>query len=731
MPLSELLYRLGKEKFDSSQEKNTTDLSSVPENDFVELVWENGQIQSSRGRKIQNSSGIQSHTNKLRDKEISNGSNTKMGRFGAVESVLDEVPMSVPSVEMGLNQDDDMVPWLNYPIDDSLQQDYCHEFFSELSGVTVNEQAENGFASLDKRTSSNQSVRDSPALSMHNGLSLEQRVASAQDGDATRPRNNNTASQLYSSSSQQSQTSFPYFRSRVSGNNGESMNNSTPRASSDDLVRGPPSGGGNPKSQKQVSGIPTTNSSLMNFSHFSRPVVLAKANFQNTGPRAGSGISSIERMGTKDKGLIPSNSKNAETVHIGAINGSQQNLSSHCRPVMLSSKGHAKPSDSMAAEEPLPVKQPEDMDQEHDSMNDKHHSQFAESATKRLADGEKTSEPIVASSSVCSGNSVERVSDEPTHNLKRKHREAEESEDPSEDVDEESIGGRKGAPARGGTGSKRSRAAEVHNLSERRRRDRINEKMRALQELIPNCNKVDKASMLDEAIEYLKTLQLQVQIMSMGAGLYMPSMMFPSGMHQMHPAHMAQFSPMGVGMGMGMGFGMGMPDMMGGSPGCSMIQVPPMHGAHFPGPPMSGPSALHAMGGSNMPMFGISSQGHPVPYPCPPLMPASGGPHSRTSLGLNAGVVAGPTDKLDSAPGSSSKDSVHYVNSQSIQNGGANGSINQTSGQCQVPNECFEQSTLAQNSVQASEVTESGAPKSAGGNDNVPSGAGGTSDTCQ
>jgi len=40
------------------------------------------------------------------------------------------------------------------------------------------------------------------------------------------------------------------------------------------------------------------------------------------------------------------------------------------------------------------------------------------------------------------------------------------------------------------TAARRSRAAEVHNLSERRRRDRINEKMRALQELIPHCNKV-------------------------------------------------------------------------------------------------------------------------------------------------------------------------------------------------------------------------------------------------
>lgn len=36
--------------------------------------------------------------------------------------------------------------------------------------------------------------------------------------------------------------------------------------------------------------------------------------------------------------------------------------------------------------------------------------------------------------------------------------------------------------------------------------------MKALQNLIPNSNKTDKASMLDEAIEYLKQLQLQVQV---------------------------------------------------------------------------------------------------------------------------------------------------------------------------------------------------------------------------
>ncbi|KAJ7958177.1 Transcription factor SPATULA [Quillaja saponaria] len=80
------------------------------------------------------------------------------------------------------------------------------------------------------------------------------------------------------------------------------------------------------------------------------------------------------------------------------------------------------------------------------------------------------------------------------------------------------------------TSSKRTRAVEVHNLSEKRRRSRINEKLKALQNLIPNSNKTDKASMLDEAIEYLKQLQLQVQMLSMRNGLSLHPMCLPGAL---------------------------------------------------------------------------------------------------------------------------------------------------------------------------------------------------------
>ncbi|KAL1355070.1 hypothetical protein HN51_007115 [Arachis hypogaea] len=75
------------------------------------------------------------------------------------------------------------------------------------------------------------------------------------------------------------------------------------------------------------------------------------------------------------------------------------------------------------------------------------------------------------------------------------------------DIEEESVGVKKACPTRG---VKRSRSAEVHNLSERRRRDRINEKMRALQDLIPNCNKV-RLFILSNLEPYLLLLEPKMQ----------------------------------------------------------------------------------------------------------------------------------------------------------------------------------------------------------------------------
>ncbi|KAJ7540385.1 hypothetical protein O6H91_10G012200 [Diphasiastrum complanatum] len=74
--------------------------------------------------------------------------------------------------------------------------------------------------------------------------------------------------------------------------------------------------------------------------------------------------------------------------------------------------------------------------------------------------------------------------------------------------------------------ARRGQATDPHSIAERLRRERIAERMKALQELVPNANKTDKASMLDEIIDYVKFLQLQVKVLSMsrlgGAGAIAP-----------------------------------------------------------------------------------------------------------------------------------------------------------------------------------------------------------------
>ncbi|PPS19723.1 hypothetical protein GOBAR_AA00850 [Gossypium barbadense] len=90
--------------------------------------------------------------------------------------------------------------------------------------------------------------------------------------------------------------------------------------------------------------------------------------------------------------------------------------------------------------------------------------------------------------------------------------------------------------------ARRGQATDPHSIAERLRRERIAERMKALQELVPSCNKVppfsssawymksetdlladallnilqtDRAAMLDEIVDYVKFLRLQVKVLSM------------------------------------------------------------------------------------------------------------------------------------------------------------------------------------------------------------------------
>ncbi|XP_004495812.1 transcription factor PIF3 isoform X2 [Cicer arietinum] len=680
MPLYEL-YRLARENL--GNETNNTSVADQPsesENDFFELVWESGQIssqgQSSRVRKSPScrsfpSHCLPSHSPRGRDKDIGvggYGNNPRTGKFGDLETGLNEIPMSVPSHVVDVGQDEDMMPWLDYSMDGSFQNEYGSNFLHELPSVAGNNlpAASNNFTLLDKRSNGNQIFRKSHKNSAE-PMNVS-RGSSAEPVETAR-LNKASTSQLYPPS-----TSFLTVRSRASdvaeNNNASNANQDVPYG---EITRITSSSSDFPslKVQKQDPKMPGNSSSLMNFSHFARPAAIVRANLQNISLKSGlvSASARSDSIAVKNKGAASTSSNPPDSTLVNSSGDCSKEPETRCQKVAEQPKVDLKPLQPKSLElKVVASKQSEPACKESGVKNDQPSNQvLGDGVAKGQTTVEKGVEVAVASSSVCSGNGADRGSDDPNQNLKRKSRDTEDSECHSEDVEDESVVVKKGASGRGVIGSKRSRAAEVHNLSERRRRDRINEKMRALQELIPNCNKVDKASMLDEAIEYLKTLQLQVQMMSMGAGLYMPPMMLPAGMQHMHAPHMAAFSPLGVGMhmGLGMGYGMGIPDMNGGSSRFPMIQVPQMQGAHIPVAHMSGPSAIHGMARSNPQGFGLQGQGISMPMPRAPVFPFSGGPIMNSSAtGTSAYGSAGPVETVNPASASGSKDPTPNVDSQ-------------------------------------------------------------------
>lgn len=187
----------------------------------MELVWENGQIstqsQSARSRNIPPPQAIH-QASSSRAREIGSGSKTTM---------MDEIPMSVPSLMTGLSQDDDLVPWLNHH--QSLDG-YCSDFLHDVSPVTVNEQ--------ESDMAVNQTV-----------FPLFQR------------RNNGNESAPAASSSQ-----FNGFQSHSLYGSGRARDPASQQAKPDRFT------------QAQEPLVTSNKPGLINFSHFLRPATLAKPN---------------------------------------------------------------------------------------------------------------------------------------------------------------------------------------------------------------------------------------------------------------------------------------------------------------------------------------------------------------------------------------------------------------------------------------------------------------------
>lgn len=424
-----------------------------PENDFFELVWESGQIssqgQSSRARKSPSrrsvpSHCLPSHSPKGRDKDVGYGNtnNLRMGKFGDLDTGLNEIPMSVPSREVvDLGQDDeDVIPWLDYTMDASLQHEYGSDFLHELSGVTENDlPSSNNFTLLDKRSNGNQILRDS-----HKNSAEPMNVSkgsSAEQVEIARPKA--STSQLYPPSSNQFQTSFvSSVRSRAldvteNNNNTSNANQDVPYG---EIAHFPSSSSdfSSLKVQKQDPIMPSNGVGVMNFSHFARPAAIVRANLQNIGLKSGlsSARSDNNSMGIKNRGTASTSSNPPpESTLVDSSGECPKEPNKHCQQVVEQSKADLKPLQPKSLERnAVASKQSEPACKESAVKIDQTSNQVpgGDSGIKGQRAAEKSMEPAVASSSVCSGNGADRSSDDPNQNLKRKTRDTEDSECHSE-----------------------------------------------------------------------------------------------------------------------------------------------------------------------------------------------------------------------------------------------------------------------------------------------------------
>ncbi|XP_058101717.1 transcription factor PIF4-like isoform X2 [Magnolia sinica] len=408
-----------------------------PDHGLVELLWRNGQVvlNSQTQRKPMPTSNESKQVHRP-DQPIKGG-----GSLGNPSSFI---------------QEDETASWLQYPLDESLEKEFCSDFFYEMPTVDS--------IGADK-------------------LSKEVPTEGVREPKFDTGEETNV---FVMSGAARSQPVIKQY------NNLQFVENVMP----------PPRSQGN-NSALQTPGL--NGGQIVNFSHFSRPI------------KAGLGPPNVPFGEKGPSNVIQGEVGDSSIMTIG---------SSHCGSNHVQNEADLSRASSSGV-----------------GGKDVFAGAVKEDVRKTFLQNERgqtdTLEPTVTSSSGRSGGSLGRMAKETAsnHSHKRKGRDAEESECQSEEAEYESAEANK--PPQRSASARRSRAAEVHNLSERRRRDRINEKMKALQELIPHCNKSDKASMLDEAIEYLKSLQLQVQIMWMGSG--MAPMMFPGVQHYL--------SRMGMGMG--------------------------------------------------------------------------------------------------------------------------------------------------------------------------------------
>ncbi|XP_072971086.1 uncharacterized protein [Typha angustifolia] len=117
--------------------------------------------------------------------------------------------------------------------------------------------------------------------------------------------------------------------------------------------------------------------------------------------------------------------------------------------------------------------------------------------------------------SISAGNEEDSNAD--VNGLSSSHYSSEDDSSASQDLNEGSNArstSKRSADLKGKTRADRGSATDPQSLYARKRRERINERLKVLQNLVPNGTKVDISTMLEEAVQYVKFLQVQIKLLS-------------------------------------------------------------------------------------------------------------------------------------------------------------------------------------------------------------------------
>lgn len=505
---------------------NHSSIAFVPDHDFEELCWENGELLVVMpGQNIKTQK--QPHRMSLHRQDYERVPAPLMEEF-ATENVGTLVPNVVPA---GILPDEEMVAWLQYPLDEELPVNYCPDLRIDVSNSPLAETAF-GHPSVVISDDNPESQKKLPSPGAN--VPLEQTFLNSVSPCPPIPVNTIPCG----------------ANTTATTSTRTSHSNSVVQHVGDAVV----------SSEKLASKMqPVTASShcsqhvgrsSMNFSLFSKPAVTMKANLHDIGMASGPLVS--ERLKQFDSLILEACSMPVDTAR------SLQEQKEHKDAFLL---GHSASQCLTAPSILHPTENcPSTIEGDAAVFADESTSTRANAGlpngSRSCLPGDATvsvervvndvPEPTITSSSGGSGNSACKHDKFCSIGGKRKKAEVDDLDIQSEAL-EDCFGNAKETPLSRPMSTKRARAAEVHNQSERRRRDRINEKMKALQELIPNANKTDKASLLEEAIKYLKSLQSQLQMMAYRSGMTVSTKWIPQWVPQM--PQMASLPQGGMGMG--------------------------------------------------------------------------------------------------------------------------------------------------------------------------------------